>query len=114
MESLSCFEVKSIVFPSQAGMYAMLRIAFGSFAKQNSISKTAGFAAASSPPSLSRFGSWCVALQYTASREEAAKKAASMFKAVGAKDFKNSPSVVVSPSLSSAVPLTDANLLWEE
>jgi hypothetical protein len=80
MESLSCFEVKSIVFPSKAGMHCIQTI----FPSEKP---------ASSPPSLSCFGSWCVALQYAATREEAAKKAASMFKAVGAKNFKKPAAV---------------------
>jgi hypothetical protein len=43
---------------------------------------------------LHSFGTYHVATQYTATREEAEQKATSMFKAVGATDFSKRPAVV--------------------
>jgi hypothetical protein len=98
MEREKSFEVRSLVFSSSAGMHCIQEI----FPSERSVNTA---------PSVHSVFGWSTVKQYCATREEAEQKAAHLFRAVGATDFKARASAVVSPPEWSGVPETDATIL---
>jgi hypothetical protein len=94
MNKNNSFQLRSIIFPSKAGVHCIQDI----YPSEKP---------ASTKPVVTNRFNWITALQYFATREEAEEKEKRVFKAAGATDFKNRPRPVVSPTDYAGVPELD-------